>query len=272
MSFGDNLQYRVENWSLYFQGGVRRSVLIFAGVCLAALAPAYFFGQFTSNILKTTWYNDKNFVIPKSIQILDYEVSQTQIVPLINNQNELYVSVNNKTNQSTGYFPWIYTLKIYDPADQLVSAKTYSSYLLPNEIKYVVTRAEQNKGSRVELVQEPQTTAVQYNPLANSLLKNPNITIRSQNVRDLDNKNLEIFALFKNNDQVRIETVDVLFIIRDTRQSVTGIGQYQFNGFVPGEEREIRLTYPKAKDREAKFLDIRWSVNYLDKNNIRLGS
>jgi hypothetical protein len=64
--------------------------------------------------------------------------------------------------------------------------------------------------------------------------------------------------------------VDILYIIRDTRESVVGIGEYSFQGFFPDTERDMQLEYPKPLDRTASSVEIRVMVNYLDSSGIRL--
>lgn len=272
MALMDNLQYRLENASLYFQGGVRRSVLIFSGVCILLLAPLYFLGQLSSNLWKQTWFDSQEIYIAKQIPQREYEISETQIVPLANGSRELYLSVNNFANREIGFFPWVYTLQVLDAGDSLLSQQTYRSYLLPEETKYIVHRSNDGNASKLRIIQEPATQAYRYNPNANRILKEPNIEIRSPGFELNSDDSLTIRAVFKNNDIVNVNSVNVLYIIRDTRQSVVGIGEYSFNGFSAGSEREMRLNYPKPKDREPRFLDIRWSVNYLDSRNILLGS
>jgi hypothetical protein len=271
MGFGDNLQYKIENASIYFQGGVRRSVLIFAGICLVILAPSYFLGQFSSNLWKNSWYNDKNIVIPKNVTEQEYAISETEVVSLANNTNDLYVSVNNKANKEIGFFPWVYTVQVLNNNGSILSQRKISSYLLPEETKYIVINSSDSQGTKLNLIREPETKSRLYNPNSNQLLKQPNVEIRTQELTPIPNSNnLKIRAIFKNNDQIVIQRFDVLYIIRDTRQSVVGIGTYSFNGFIANSEREMILEYPKPKNREARFLDLRWSVNYLDETNIKL--
>ncbi|NJL97033.1 hypothetical protein HC766_01805 [Candidatus Gracilibacteria bacterium] len=260
-------QTRIERWSLYFQGGVRRAVLIFLGISILLLTPSYFFGQFSSYLFGKTWIDDNNTVNTKELVINDFEVSDTQIVELANNQKELYVSVNNKNNPTIGFAPWVYTVQILDDEGSIISQKTNNSYILPEENTFVVVRSENNEGSKINLITEPSTNPVKYNP-NNNKLKKPNVKILNQRIiNEKDNENLIIQGTFLNEDLVEIKTVNVLFIIRDNRESVIGIGTYSFNGFGPKSQRSFELEYPKPANRDPKILDLRWSVNYLDPNS-----
>ncbi len=269
MSSIDNLQTKIERWSLYFQGGIRRSVLIFLGIALVLLAPLFFLGQFSSYLFGLTWIDESNTVIEKTLVVNDFTVSQTQSVELINGEKDLYASINNKTNEEVGFTPWIYTTQILDGEGTILSQKTRRSYILPNDINFVVERSTDPAGKELKIITEPSTVPVKYNP-NNESLQEPNLRILSSRIIDnIEGDNLIIEGNMINEDKVEIKTVNILFIIRDTRESVIGIGTYSFDGFKPGTERGFSLSYPKPKDREPKLLDLRWSVNYLDPTSFK---
>ncbi len=271
MSQLDSFQYRIENLSLAFQGGVRRGVLIFTGVCLILLAPVYFGGQAAAGLFRQTWFDSSNAVIPKDLKENKYEVSTTQLVPLASGETALYISVSNKLNSTVGYFPWVYTLQVTSKDGTLLDQQRFTSYLLPEEVKYLTLNSADPTATTLSIIEEPQTQRVFYNPNANNNQKTPDIQIRNDQILPgKDQNSLKISAIFKNNTEFNIEKVDVLFLIRDSRQSVVGVGVYNFSGFEARSERIIELDYPKPRDREARFLDLRWSVNYLDKNSIVL--
>lgn len=271
MSQLDNFQYKIENFSIAFQGGVRRGIIIFIGACFILLGPFYFAGQLSANLYKNTWFDSKNEVIPKNLKQANYEVSETQLVPLTSGLTALYISVNNKANPTVGYYPWVYTLQITSKDGTLLDQQKFTSYLLPGEAKYLTLNSTNPDANKLTLIEEPETSKVFYNSNANNNQKVPDIQIRNDQVISVpDSNTLKVSAIFKNNTQFLIEKVDVLFIIRDSRQSVVGIGTYNFSGFVAGSERIVELDYPKSREREARFLDLRWTVNYLDKNSIVL--
>jgi hypothetical protein len=273
MAFSDDLQYKLENAALYFQGGVRRNVLIFSGVCIILIVPIYFLGQISSSLYKQVWFDKTEFFIPKSVSVKDYSVSTTQVAPLINGQNDLYLSIDNKENKEIGYFPWVYTLQLLDSNNNILSQEKTTKYLLPGDVTYVVSKNRDAGATKLNLIKETGSIAVAYNPNANKLLKKPNINVLSSTVSAIPNTDeLQVSAEFRNDDIVTVGTVDILYIIRDTQGAVVGIGNYSFGGFVPNSKRELKLNYPKPKDREARDLEIRVNVNYLDSNNLKFSN
>lgn len=269
MSFADELQIKLENASLYFQGGVRRNILIIAGVAVVLLAPSYFGGQLISRLYRQVWYDKDNQVNSKVITVNTYDISDTQIVQLSNGTRDLYVAVSNKRNQEIGYSPWNYTVQLLSGNDQIIKQERITSYLLPDDTKYIVVNTDDPTATKIRITEENGTTPVLYNPLSPLTAKIPNIEIRQQTLQVNPDNSVQIIAQFKNNDIVRVEKINVLYIVRDTRQAVVGIGTLEFSGFLPGTLRDFSLNYPTPSGREPKFIDLRWSVNYLDPNIVK---
>jgi hypothetical protein len=276
MAFSDSLSRQIETASLYFQGGVRRSVIIFAGICIVLMAPAFFLGQSLSAIWSTLPANpdhiqNKNIYIQKILSENDYSIDRSQLVPLSTGGTVLYTTINNRQNQDYGYYPFVYRVQVLDIQNSIIYEKIEQSYLLPGDIKYVVVAPGDDRGVSLRVSTEPDTRTLLYNPQAINLSKRINVEVRNPTVTDGDGEaSLVLRALIKNNDIVRLKVVDLMYLIRDNRDRVVGVGQYKLENLQPGEEREFYLTYPKPRYRRATRLDIRTFVNYLDDNNIVL--
>jgi hypothetical protein len=265
-------QYRVENFSLAFQKGVRRSVLVFMAICVVCFVPAYFLGQFLSSVWFITpfnpWRFDNNTIFTERIlNKKDIDVADSQVVDLINGEKALYLTVSNKGNTQIGFSPWVYKLQILGDNNKLLSEKEYQSYLLPQETKFLVASSTDPQAKFLRFVPSDRTQTVGYN--VEQDVKPPEIEILSRTITEADKDNVRLSATFKNNSRATIANVNVLYIVRDTRQSVIGIGTYSFKGFVPGSLRELPVTYPKSKDRIPQLLDVRWSVNYLETDELQ---
>lgn len=264
-----DLEYSFENLKTTLKGGVRRWVLIIFGISILSIFPLYYGGIWAAGITKNIWIDTQNKVTPKSITVNDYTVSQTQIVELANGETALYATVNNGLNTEVGFNPWVYTLQVLDAQGVVVFQEKRTSYLLPGETKYVIASDKQGRGRRIAVVKERETVTEPYNPFASETAKEPDISVPLSEIQPTADPNqMRIRALFRNNTNFYINNVDVTYIIRDSRQAVVGIGTYAFNGFESGTEREILVDYPMPKEREARTVDIRFTVNYLDKNSI----
>jgi len=267
-----NLQYSLETASIHFQGGVRRSVFIFLGFCLILLIPLYFIGQgvagfWASSDLNPVSISYQNMQNPKTTNIYNYRVDRSQQVPL-RDETVLYTTINNQNNTEIGYNPLTYTVQVLDIDGEIIFSERQQDFLLPGEIKYVIANPGREDGYEIRLIEEPQTNPVLFNSFAsnfNNILDS--IDVRNPTVTEMDEDNLELKAVLKNNSLIEIRELEVLYIIRGNRDRVIGIGQRTINNLESNEERDFLARYPKAKYRRARNLDIRVRVNYLEEEN-----
>jgi hypothetical protein len=271
MAFADNLQYQIENISIYFQGGIRRSILIFAGVSLVLLTPTYFIAQQANNIWSSLSINSQrlqtgSIVTPKNINLQQFELSQTQVVQLMNGENSLYVTADNKINPEVGFYPYVYSVQTLNSSGTILSQQTKRSYILPGEVKYIVAQSPENSATTLKIQQLPETKSILYNQQNPNVLKKPNVSIRGKSI-DIDEakQNIKIKIDIKNEEDFKIRQIDFLIIIRGSRQDVVGVREYSLDTTSPGE-RSFTVDYPLPKNGIApSIIDVRWSVNYLDK-------
>jgi hypothetical protein len=271
MSFS-SLQYNLETASIHFQGGVRRGVFIFLGICLALLIPFYFLGQGMAGAWTTLsfspgkidYFDMKN---PKTTKVYNYRVDRSQQVPLVG-ETVLYTTINNQANANIGYNPLTYTIQVLDIKGEIIYSQRQQDFLLPGEVGYIIANPGREGGYELKIIEEPQTKPILFNPLANNFSDILNyIDIRNPKIEEMDEENLELTAILKNNSLVEIRKLEILYLVRGNRDRVIGIGKRVVENFLPGEERFFLAKYPKAKYRRARNLDVRVRVNYLDQEN-----
>jgi len=262
----ENFTYNLRNLLVIRSTFVRKSVLICSGVILVLSIPGFFLGQLSSELFKRTWFDQKSILNSELQNVGKINVSQTQVIDLEGTNKDFYVSISNKENKNIGFSPFNYTLRLLNSSNQVIFQENKSEFLLPDETKFVTIRSDNPDAKKIEIIEGNNTPKI-YNPNSNSLARDPKIEIRQSRITEQDNGQLKIFTQFKNSDSVTIKNAEILYIIRDTRQSVVGIGSFQLNGFVANEIRDLTIDYPKPLNREAKSLDIRIRVNYLDENN-----
>ena len=265
--------YRLENFSLWFQGGVRRNIIVLLGIAVILLFPMYLLGGLLAKFWDTipanatrsdTALTINNVKIKKSEPI----IARSQIIELINNENILYTSINNSVNKNIGFYPLVYNVQILDKQGAIITDETKISYLLPEEVKYVMANSNDG-GSEIKIsIDWDKTVSKKYNPNSINRLKTTKINIRNASVTDIG-KDVKVYGILKNEENFGIQSLDVNYILRDARDNVVGIGTYQFNGLEPNKERELNVLFPKHKDKTATSLDLRYSINYLEPNNLR---
>ncbi len=276
MSEYRGLSDRIETASLYFQGGVRRWVVVFALISIILIIPIYYLGRSSSQLFfylpfNTYGFEKKDLVDSKVIQINDFRLDRTQFVPLVNNETVLYTTVNNRSNSTIGYWPLVYRVQVLDKDGAILSDNIQSDYLLPGEIKYIVATSSDDLGATLNISTEPGTQSKIFNPATDNLAQRVNVEVRNPLVSEIEGSDdISLSAIIKNNDFVLLRRLDLLYIIRDDRDRVVGIGKFSLDNIEPYEERDFRLNYPKPRFRRPTRLDIRANVNYLDPNSVVL--
>lgn len=258
-----------------FRGGVHRWIFIYLIVGLILIFPFYLLGQLGSRL----WYqlpaNPAHFVNKELIN-KDYltkndgslKFDEVGVSELLGDQKLLYTFANNQGNKNFGYDPFVYKAQVLDENGKILSESTESTYILPGEASFISTYSDNPAAVNLKIIQLPQTKQIQYNPLANPLLKKIQLDVRDSSVTELDQSNLSLKASFKNINKLQINKIDAILIVRDSQDGIVGAKNFSFNNLVPGEERAIDLQYPKPKDKNAISIDVRYSVNYLNKENI----
>jgi len=274
-----NFENNLSGLLVYFQDGIRRSILIFCGIGFLFLIPLYFLAQGASNVWSSSELNKErlnlaNILYPSlDLSVSEYIISRTQRIDLINGDTVFYTTINNRTNSEVGYFPFVYDVALLDVKDQVISQKTYSEYLLPGELKYIVVSSANGQAQNLKITpSESNSQPTKLDKTQNTLAsKSRELEIRNPNVVSQEGQTeLDVNFLVKNKSIIKIATVDLTYIVRDDRDRILGIGQYQIFNLRADEERQLSLKYPKPKVRKATRLDVKWEVNYLDKNNLIL--
>lgn len=267
---------RLENIVLELQSGVRKWVLFVLGASILLSYPAYLAGIEISKL----WFykasinpyklDNRQIVMDRKVMQNEVIVDTVNSVELINGQKVIYTFLDNRQNMNIGYNPFVYQLQIVDKDQKVLSDETRKTYLLPGQAKYISATTSLLDAASILVKKLPESSFVEYNPDANNFLKNPDIEIREKTVEPKDKDNLTLKVSLKNTTNLIIKDLDMIILIRDSLDSITGIQDYRISGFLPGENREIKIDYPKSKTRTAKTLDVRYSVNYLQRDSLRL--
>jgi hypothetical protein len=260
-----------------FRGGVHRWIFIYIVICLILIFPFYLLGQGASKLWYNTSYNSARFV-NKEIIKKDYLTKNDNIIKfdefgtsdLLGNQKLLYTFANNQTSRDFGYDPFVYKAQVLDGNGKILNELIEKTYILPGEASFISAYSEDPNATSLKIIQLPETNQIRYNPLANPLLRKVTLDVRDARIIDLDQSNLTLKASLKNVENIKIKKIDVVLIIRDGEDAIVGAKNFSFNNLGPQEERSIELIYPKPKDKNATNLDVRYSINFLDPESIKI--
>jgi len=265
------LEFQIESFLLYVKRDVRNRFWIILIVSLVLAYPFILLGGVSSSLFRAGDLQFQSIVSLKNVQQQNYVISEVQAVDLVGGQKLLYATINNKQNTQVGFWPWVYEFEVLDSSQNVLEKQRINSYLLPEEVKFVTVTTSKTGADSLKISEIPsQTQAVIYNSQASQVLQMPNISLLRNEVLQASAKNSQISITLRNDDNVFIEALDVLYLIRDSRGAVIGAETTRLNGFAPATTRDISLNYPQATDRIARTVEVRWSVNYLDSSQIRL--
>lgn len=261
-------QYKVESISIWFQGGVKKWILIAAGICVVLTVPLYFLFTFGSS----AWYNSPlnpgrfNSQVtfkPKNIPEKKMDFGPTQAVQLKDNTTELYMVVSNKENTQIGYNPFVYDIQVLDSKNNEINRETRSTFILPGDIRYITYRSQNMNAKKLNITRNNQTQKIFYN--SNSINQKPDVEITNSafKIRTFTDILYVSFSI-KNKEKFNLKAIDILYTIRDARESVIGIGEYQLTDLAANEQRDLdQIEYTQPMVSEPVGIDIIWSVNYL---------
>jgi hypothetical protein len=260
-----------------FRGGVHRWVFVYIVIGLILIFPFYILGQNASKLWFNVPFNSARFVnkdiINKNYLIQNdnkLKFDDVGLSDLLGDQKLLYTFANNQTNKSFGYDPFVYKAQVLDENGKVLSETTEKTYILPGEATFLSAYSEDSNATNLKIIQLPETKQIKYNPLANPLLRKITLDVRDTRIIELDQSNLTLKASLKNIENIQIKKIDVVLIIRDSQDGIVGAKNFTFNNLSPQEERDIELIYPKPKNKNAASLDVRYSVNFLDPENIKV--
>jgi hypothetical protein len=261
----------VKNLSTKLAFRMRRKFLIFFVICLILTVPIYFGGIYFYGIVYDFRHPRRSIVVPRTTEVKEYSVSESEVVNLSNGEKELYVKVSNSENTEYGFWPWVYNYQILDFESKVIDEGEVSSYLLPRELKYVSVRSKNPRGVQLKITPNQATKSMEADQddfLEQEELKITNLVTTFEEISG--SSDLLLTMSFRNDDFVKISELDIVYILRDSKQDIVGINTTKLSNFLPGEERTIRIKYPKPQSSKPKILETRWSINYLDENAVSI--
>ncbi len=262
------------------KAGAKKWVLIVFGVVLLITYPVYFLSiqatkfWFYNVSFNPQKYINKQFVNNKNLSKAEVQIVSSSYIDLVDGKRLIYTFLDNHNDKNIGFDPFVFKKQLLDGKNQTLEESFDRVYLLPGQTQYIFAYTDNLDAVSIAIQKQSDSVQVDYNSDANSFLKMPEFDIRQSLVEDSQETNeqnvLNLMTSVKNTTKFRYKKVDFILLIRDSLDAVVGVQNYSFNEFLPDEERQIRLKYPKAIDKTAKSLDVRYSVNFLDSSNIKL--
>ncbi len=203
--------------------------------------------------------------------IKDVEIDWTSFVLLKDNRYDAAAKITNP-NPNFGLAQINYTFEFYGGNSELLKEQKGRSYLLPNEIKYLI-EANVSVGQpvaqtrlKIETPDKSQWQKVrpEYTP--------PRLFVQNRTFKFLENQPsvAEVSGVIKNDSDFDLESVDVSVVLFDADKKVIGLNKTSAKTVLAGEERYFSVLWFDPLPSTIKSFDILLETNlFSDENFMR---
>lgn len=171
-------------------------------------------------------------------------------------------------NQNYGLSKLSYEFKLYDESDSLIFSKKNSTFILPNETKYIIEpRLEVNQSiSKISLVLEPGEPG-DWQKLKD--FEKNQLFIKNKNYQLLESGPgfSQVSGIVKNASAFDFDKVQINVILFNQQHEVVGVNKTEMRTLLSGEERYFLTTWFSKIEDEVFFVDVEAETNvFIDEN------
>ncbi len=194
----------------------------------------------------------------------DLEVILAEAVETQDNYSDLIAKIRN-SNKEYGAESFSYVFDIYDFKGNLVLSKQGSSYILPQETKYIIEQKVlvQSKIYNVEfrVVHIPWQKLVDY--------EEPELLIRNLDFKQLDNTS-RLSGTLENRGNYDFDRIDIYSVLFDARSDIVGVGKTEARTVLSKGSRYFEINWFFPIDVQLENIDVSAKTNvFLDENFMR---
>jgi len=191
----------------------------------------------------------------------DLEVIFVQAIKTENNNFDLVAKIKNP-NQDFGAKSFSYLFNLYDQKDELAFSKQGESYILPQEIRYIIEQKvlTDSKISRAEL----KITHINWQKLVD--YREPELLIRNSNFEQSEDSS-QAFGTLENRSNYDFDKIDIYAILFGRESKILGVGKMNLRTVSSKENRYFELSWFFPISNQIENIDITARTNiFLDKN------
>ena len=197
---------------------------------------------------------------PEQLQ-KDLEVIFTEPIATKDNYVDVVAKVRNP-NRDFGAKEFTYVFNLFDSNDNLVASRNGSSYMMPQETRYIIEQRilASSSVSRSEL----KINTTNWQQLVG--YPEPELLIRNSNLKQSDNES-QFTATLDNRSSYGFKDIDVWVVLLGKNSKILGAGKSELNTVLSRENRyfEISWFFPLA-DKVENFDIVATTNVFLDDN------
>ena len=204
---------------------------------------------------------------PCKISLLeDLEVLLTKAIPTQENYYDLVAQIKNPNqNYGSGQIP--YQFELYDNQDNLVAQSSGSTFILPNQTKYLVQM-------RVEGSSPVNKIKLSFGQFEWREIKDdyqpPQLVVQQKEFRLLSSEELgfsQARAILVNKSNFDFDEVSIDILLFDTDRSLLALNIAEIRTFLSGQKRDFFATWFSEVEGQVAFLEIEAETNIFDPAN-----
>ncbi|MFZ5559488.1 MAG: hypothetical protein ACOZAL_01710 [Patescibacteria group bacterium] len=196
----------------------------------------------------------------KPLQIL----SQS-FIPTLENNFDLVGKIENP-NTDWGVESVVYRFSLYDENNQLIGSLEGNTYLLPQEIKYIVEQ-------RFYAINPPSRISLEIKNLKWQRFQDfeeLQLKVKDKSHQLVDGK-YQLSGDIENKSTYNLDRVEIIGLLFDEEQNIIAAGKTNINTFVMNETRYFEINWPDQISKEVFSSEIKTYTNvFLDDNFMRV--
>lgn len=192
---------------------------------------------------------------------LSLKVVSETFIPTIENNFDLIAEIEN-INPDWGVESVDYRFNLYDEENQLIGYLDGSTYLLPQETKYII-------GQKFYSTTQPASASFEIkNPLWQKLqgFEELQIRVRDKNYAIVDNK-YRLSGALENKSNYNLDTVEIVGLLFDENKKIIAAGKTNINTFLIGENRSFEINWPFQTDKQIVSSEVKIYTNIFQDDN-----
>jgi len=199
------------------------------------------------------------------VYIEDIEVLWAKAMPSQGNFYDLVAQIKNPNpNYGSGQIP--YQFEFYDSKNNLIGRSTDSTFILPNQTKYLlqIKAASPRPISRLELsFNEIEWQKIEdYQP--------PQLFIQQKEYRLLSSQELgfsQVRGILINKTNFDFAQISLDILLFDSSRQLLAVNATEIRALSAGQERDFAATWFEKITGQAAFVEVEAGTNIFDPNN-----
>jgi hypothetical protein len=199
------------------------------------------------------------------VYIKDIDVLWAKAITSQDNFYDLAAQIKNPNpNYGSGQAP--YQFELYDSQDNLISQLTGSTFILPNQTKYLLqTKTESNqpiKRVKLSFGQIDWQKKEDYQP--------PQLFIQQKEYRLLPSQELgfsQARGILINKTSFDFDKIDIDVLLFDAGHRLLATNQTEIRSLTAGQERDFVVTWFREITGQVNFVEVEAETNIFDPSN-----